>query len=65
MGFKLRDIAATAGRYARQAARMTGRGAIAGLAYGLDAIDWTFTRLATGCVWLADTAEDAAVRLRR
>lgn len=27
MGFKLRDIAATAGRYVRQAARMAGRGA--------------------------------------
>ncbi len=58
-------IAATAGHHARQAARMAGQGALAGLAYLLDAIDWAFTWIATGCVWLAGTAEDAAERLRR
>ena len=65
MGFKLRDIAATAGRYVRQAARMAGRGALAALAYLLDAIDWALTWIATGCMAVADLAEDAAVRLRR
>lgn len=58
-------IAAAAGRYARQAARMAGQGALAGLAYLLDAIDWAFTWIAAGCVWLADLAEDAATRLRQ
>lgn len=65
MTFPLRDIAAASGRYVRQAARMAGRGALAALAYLLDAIDWALTWIATGCVWLADTAEDAATRLRQ
>lgn len=50
MGFKLRDIAATAGRYVRQAARMAGRGALAAL---------------TAAVPLAAEAKDTADLLRR
>jgi len=65
MTFPLRDIAAASGRYARRAAQMAGRGALAALAYLLDAIDWALTWIATGCMAVADLAEDAAVRLRR
>jgi hypothetical protein len=34
-------------------------------AYALDGADWLLTAIAAGCVWLADHAEDSAVKLRR
>lgn len=54
MSSKLRTITAAAWRGTKQ-----------GLAYALAGIDWFFTAIATGCMAVADLAEDAAVRMRR